>query len=1018
MSSPSQETKQDGITIPIKEEWDYSPHIDGKTNYCHVTRIKEQELITDFLIRKSEGALLISGRRGVGKTSSVFAAIQEANKFLENKNKEKENKEKENKKTQMEIFAILVNAPNFEVRKIRQEQKNNISEQIDFLEFKRIVLQNLVRRLYEVAVKKEIIQISDERAINQSKINILKIFSRKKEYVSREENTPHARLSDHQQNDLDDIKKKISNLFRRTVAKEVRSETSLKELEQERYHLQKERSLELTGNLFGTTIAVSSFIAVAVAIFPITGIEELNRILPAVIGIVPPAAISWKVKKTTEDQTEAERKASTYYLYDYDLGTLQSELEETLLKLKQNDYKKYKVVFVIDELDKVDENDVIEVIKSLKSLFNQGSALFVLVTGNEFYNSLLERSKARGKEYTLFPQRIFLMRPQSQEITKFMDKIIDMDNNKPQQECLDLLFDFEDNKIPNDQSKTVELEKFLQSNRVYKSDVHTIKVAKITKENDDSISITFEESSINLKRDNEQPTATLVDRYNNKYDFSVLKKDGRYQVYVRANQYRTFQNYALYKARSDFFDLYNVLRDRIVYSDSKLELKIGLDKKQEMQANLQEILGINYSKQAYSELSDWHKNEQLLDLMYELIVTLGERIGNARIVRVEKMPKFKIIFFNDKNEKISQIPSEKGKKGLGEWFTGTANEDNTLTDVEKNALTVLIETMIKNKFLNAIEITTQYEQYDVTGILEGTTETLSPAEKAFLDEYKWLLNIMSGYVDVYIAYTKDETAEALFNRAKTEQDLKSILDIELIKEVTSTSMLLSNKVYFNTTYAGLRSVQKVRFPREELEEKTKMVRDTRNEVIRNFVLLLRNIIDHNKKASIYPDSLSTERFTVTDLQEKLGTKFTLTSEGASERTLDIPNLLIEYNIKTELRQLLVIQNPPLGVRDEIQKIKKIELYALFLTTNSAVIEGVQKNGERTGGKSNVFQQEDIPVWESPLFRIANSKVRTVRFLMQWIQLFRGSLLHSHMRRALRPLSYRNMTRPVNFSKKV
>jgi hypothetical protein len=77
--------KKTGLESPdivfIKSHWDYSPHIDEPNrDHCHIIRMKEQNLLLDFLNRKLEGALLISGRRGVGKTSTVFSTINEANK--------------------------------------------------------------------------------------------------------------------------------------------------------------------------------------------------------------------------------------------------------------------------------------------------------------------------------------------------------------------------------------------------------------------------------------------------------------------------------------------------------------------------------------------------------------------------------------------------------------------------------------------------------------------------------------------------------------------------------------------------------------------------------------------------------------------------------------------------------------------------------------------------------------------------------------------------------------------------
>lgn len=65
------------IGVFLKKNWDYGPHIDEIMNN-HIKRTRELEVFLDFLYRKNEGALLVSGKRGVGKTSTVFHALNEA----------------------------------------------------------------------------------------------------------------------------------------------------------------------------------------------------------------------------------------------------------------------------------------------------------------------------------------------------------------------------------------------------------------------------------------------------------------------------------------------------------------------------------------------------------------------------------------------------------------------------------------------------------------------------------------------------------------------------------------------------------------------------------------------------------------------------------------------------------------------------------------------------------------------------------------------------------------------------
>ena len=74
----------------------------------------------------------------------------------------------------------------------------------------------------------------------------------------------------------------------------------------------------------------------------------------------------------------------------------------------------------------MDYEDVVDVIKSLKTLFNQASALFILISGQEFFTKLIS-STTRPTEYTLFPQKIFLQRPQFEDLQKFIKGIL----NKP-----------------------------------------------------------------------------------------------------------------------------------------------------------------------------------------------------------------------------------------------------------------------------------------------------------------------------------------------------------------------------------------------------------------------------------------------------------------------------------------------------------------------------------------------------------------------------------------------------------
>jgi len=127
----------DNTIVVLKKEWDYSPHIDENnilldadsrytlqeiinnnniTLHCHVIRKIERDYLKDFFRRRREGALLVCGSRGVGKTSAIAAAILASQEILMQE-KIEEQKGTQKSTPVMKLLPVLVNAPNFEIRK-------------------------------------------------------------------------------------------------------------------------------------------------------------------------------------------------------------------------------------------------------------------------------------------------------------------------------------------------------------------------------------------------------------------------------------------------------------------------------------------------------------------------------------------------------------------------------------------------------------------------------------------------------------------------------------------------------------------------------------------------------------------------------------------------------------------------------------------------------------------------------------------------------------------------------------
>jgi hypothetical protein len=663
----------------IKKQWDYLPHIVGKaiktgsqddrsdieSFHCHVTRKRESDYLMDFIRRRREGALLVGGKRGVGKTSVIISAILQARKALREKSK-KTNKlgkstTEEQSTVSMELLAVLVNAPNFQNRRSNKNSKDE-SEDTKLLEFKHSVLQNLVRALYQAARRDGLISgiNLDDFDINnglagtkKKSYNFLKYWTFKKE-DKHGDNDQLASLK---------IRNQISYLFNRAVAAEVKTQANLKELTLDKFVREEKTTFKTDLSFVAKTMTISVPSAIAAAfLLPLIGIyNSISNLIPVVISITPPGiAISRQLTKTVTNQTQNERDASIFYLYDYDLSTLQSELEEAINELTKN---RHKVIFIIDELDKIPKVKAKYAIESLKSLLNQASALFVIASGQEFYKTIAEAKDNRAPEYTTFSQKIYLRRPQFAEIKKFMDNIVDPIEDEP----IIRLFAWNDLRTPT------RLEKILQvkgTNILTMFDA--IKDIEFSKEANE-IKIVYKvdegegplDKEVSIKDDFAATAAEvkipspLDKNITEKYDFGVIKYQDESFVYSRTSKYRDFQHYATYAARSDFFDLYNVLRDHITYfsGDERPRLEIDLKPNEVTQAKLQEIIEDKFLKIQFTDPSKWQENDRLLTLMYNLIAKLSDPPHNATRIRIEKTP-YKIIFFNDNepDKILAEVP--------------------------------------------------------------------------------------------------------------------------------------------------------------------------------------------------------------------------------------------------------------------------------------------------------------------------------------------------------------------------
>ena len=340
--------------IPLKKDWDLQPHLGQEQGY-HVVRKKQESQLVDFFARRKEGSLLISGKRGVGKSSIIFAAIEKAKKQLSDN---------------QELIPVLIIAPSFEL----SDESDKLTSD-NFQKFKKLVLQTIIRRLYSPTSKK----ISDNK-----------------------------------------LKDAIKLLYTKAVAKEVKQEITNTDSNQNINTKETTSEFQISNNRLG--IILGGIISgIVLSSIPITGFDVPKNLIAVLLASIPSLAILYKLKKTKTTTEIQSSVALDYYLHDYSISNLQSDLEELLQELST---KNKKLIFIIDELDKINPDNVINVFKSLKTTITNGNAIFVFVTDDQLYQMIEKSGKDRTPEYTLFTHKIFLERSLFKEMELFIDNII------------------------------------------------------------------------------------------------------------------------------------------------------------------------------------------------------------------------------------------------------------------------------------------------------------------------------------------------------------------------------------------------------------------------------------------------------------------------------------------------------------------------------------------------------------------------------------------------------------------
>jgi hypothetical protein len=734
VETDAKKLKHNELILPIDQQWDLSPHIFENLDNFHVNR-DDSDFISDFIYRRKEGALLISGNRGVGKTSIIISTINRLRNQLKT----------ENESEKIELLPVLINAANFEIwesnsMNVNYSGHNNAAsgmkrEESDLLKLKRALMENLVRRLFQLTRK-------------------YKVKDKEISLIENEDTTINDIFLDEKA--LDDrlaVKAGIASLYRRAVAKELTSTMKTEVLEATEKIRERQLIVKLRANerlLLIILSLISGSLGVLLGLNPILE-KPLNAFLSILIAILPTFAISL----TTEFRNKSSKRnndaqiASTFYRYDYDLSNLEAELEFTLRRLQE---LKCKVIFVIDELDKLSNTEIVNgVIKLLKTLFTQGNAIFILVTGKELFFKIMKDPSERLTEYTLFTQTIFLQRAKFEEIRMFIERIMKIyPSNTNNQNAVRILFNFDDVK----EDKMIK--DYVKDGYDIDDNLKNIETAIVTKKGDDIV-ITYNRGAVGTNEN--KPYPITISKFKNTpntliipdetgkaivCEFGVLKlKDNSkhketYFLYSKSKDFLNFQYYACYLSKTDFFDLYKVLRDNIEYNNLKLKVKI--DDTIITYANLQRAIEAIFIRKKLKNPSSWLQNDLILDNMYTFLNALTESHMNLRYIQFNNDP-FEIRYLSSLKDKDNPETKKFEQREIG-----------YSKDIVQNALNDLIKYLRRLRFLTPTHETNIFEVTGSLPYVDISIQELVQEEKDFVEQYSLLCYVIWSYIKINDKY--------------------------------------------------------------------------------------------------------------------------------------------------------------------------------------------------------------------------------------------------------------------------
>ena len=334
-------------------------------------------------------------------------------------------------------------------------------------------------------------------------------------------------------------------------------------------------------------------------------------------------------------------------------------------------------------------------------------------------------------------------------------------------------------------------------------------------------------------------------------------------------RYRHLKNYLCYLSRTDFFELYNVIRDHTVYKNNKPCLSLDLEPRQITQANLQKCIGFVYERKKRDNPSLWQVNDSMLDWLY------------SAVDKLEKSPKSQHVVIDNNG---IQVGDQSLIANVDE-----AHSDQDISKMFKSLLQDLLLLLASQGYLSRIN---DNEYSVVRNLLEYKTEPSGiffEEQRVFIQAFEKFRHDIIHFANLHARWVED------LGRPFTVDNLEPKWN--MLEAYMSNYFALDVCSEAKNLYMELKSANRPLISPEQLQGQTADIRSIRDSLDRHSLTLLANILETQLKMATKVVAEDTSHGLLSGLSEMYSFPNAILYFPKNDRKINIISIVLFPSLK-------------------------------------------------------------------------------------------------------------------------